>query len=146
MDAIGILNYCNLNKTVVRISILEEFLKSSAALSEVELRKRVNPSFNRTSIYRSIRLFLENDIIHKITDDNGIFTYVLNRRLFSDEEIEHEHLHFQCRICNRVICMRELPIKRVKLPDGFIKEQSNFLVVGICKECNNSQAASNMNT
>ena len=48
-----------------------------------------------------------------------------------------EHLHFKCTKCRNISCLADIQISGYELPQGYKKIESNFLIIGICNECNN---------
>ena len=47
------------------------------------------------------------------------------------------HLHFKCSGCGTISCLTNSKINGYELPEGFIKQDVQFLIIGICHECNN---------
>jgi len=45
-------------------------------------------------------------------------------------EIETDlHLHFHCNNCNETVCLTEHKIPQIKVPDGFVSENVNLVVI-----------------
>ena len=90
---------------------------------------------DRTTLYRTIKTFEEKGIVHQIDDGTGITKYALcvqdcNCNIKSDL-----HLHFHCNNCNETVCLTEHKIPQIKVPEGFISENINLVVKGICDKC-----------
>jgi Fur family ferric uptake transcriptional regulator len=133
MDFIELLKEFRLSRTESRLSLLQTLHGADIPMSEKEIEGQMPEKYNRTTIYRNLNSLTEKGIIQRILSDEAI-KYKLNlNHLQSDEQ---EHIHFQCRRCNRVICMEELKIQEYELPEGFDKIENQFLIVGICKDCN----------
>lgn len=60
--------------TAMRMLMLEEFLKSRRAKSFQDLEQLL-PHTDRITIYRTLKTFEKNGIIHLIKDGNGIHRY-----------------------------------------------------------------------
>ncbi|MCF8404820.1 MAG: transcriptional repressor [Bacteroidales bacterium] len=129
MDATVILRKHKLSKTTGRIEVLKLFIESDQALSEREIHSRIEYSFDRASIYRTLKTFSENGILHPVYGKNEMTKYIL-------QQTPEEHLHFKCSECEKVMCLPEIKFNDIHLPEGFIKKEANYLVIGICDNCN----------
>lgn len=126
----------NLSKTQVRTEIINLLKQRNYALSEQEIKDRLFRKYNRTTIYRTLKTFLEHNIIHQIVDDKSVARYVINKEYIRKRNFYKEHLHFKCKACGRLFCLENTPVKQYNLPEGFTFEKSEFLVIGICRDCN----------
>ena len=110
--------------------ILDLFIQSTVALSEKEIKQSLEGYGDRATIYRTLKIFTEAGIIHPIFTQNEMTRYMLKKE-------PDEHLHFKCSTCDKIICLPQIRFDSIELPEGFIKEESNFLVIGTCVQCNN---------
>lgn len=90
---------------------------------------------DRTTLYRTIKTFEENDIVHQIDDGTGITKYALCEQDCNCEIGTDLHLHFHCNNCNETVCLTEHKIPQIKVPNGFVSENVNLVVKGICDKC-----------
>lgn len=132
MKANEILMNHKLKRTSCREGIIETIMNSAQALSENQITENLKGNYDRTTFYRSFKTLQENKIIHKIVVDNQIVKYALNHTLTSKKQ----HAHFYCNNCQTVQCMESLPVKKIKLPDGFTGTETEFIIKGICASCN----------
>jgi Fur family ferric uptake transcriptional regulator len=44
-------------------------------------------------------------------------------------------VHFYCEHCQRTMCLHDVAIPDVALPEGFTLSSANFVLKGICAEC-----------
>ena len=130
-----ILRESNLRLTTSRSSILALFLNSAHALSYADIEKEVGSTFDRVTIYRTIKSFLEKGIVHKILDDTGAPTYGLCSEYCSQAQHQHDHVHFKCNLCGQTICLDEIDIPEVALPNGYKPREVNLLIQGVCSDC-----------
>jgi len=130
-NEIQILEKNNLQKTECRIDILQIFLQNDIALSEEKIMQLNQNKYNKTTIYRTLNIFTEKGIIHKIITTNNVAKYSL-----SLQNSGNKHLHFECKDCKSVYCLKNSEISNLILPDGFSEVELNFLVFGVCKNCN----------
>lgn len=119
--------------TTCRKEVLRTFLDKKSALSHSDLEEILKEEFDRVTIYRTLKTFLEKDLIHKVLDDSGATKYALCGH--GHHSHDHEHVHFKCEKCGRTICIDEIGLPKVKLPEGFLGKEVNLLVTGVCNKC-----------
>lgn len=124
----------NLRTTSCREDILETFLSREAALSHGDLESTHGNRFDRVTIYRTLKTFLEKGIIHKVLDDEGT-RYALCRERCSEHNHHHDHVHFKCYECGQTNCLENLHIPEVHLPKGYHVQEMNLLIQGLCAAC-----------
>ncbi|VBB48307.1 Transcriptional regulator [uncultured Paludibacter sp.] len=123
-----------IKSTTIRILVLNELLSQSKAISLYELENKLD-EIERTSIFRTLKTFERNNLIHEIDDGSGASKYALcdDNCTCSFNDL---HLHFFCTKCNKTFCLREFQIPSIQLPDNFKVESANFVLKGICSGCN----------
>ncbi|ULQ51647.1 Fur family transcriptional regulator [Flavihumibacter fluvii] len=136
-DAIqGILKRNRLSVTDSRVKILELFLSQNGALAHGDIEKRTGERFDRVTVYRTLNSFLNKGIIHTIpTADNSI-RYALCKENCEEGHHHDNHVHFVCDDCGNTICLDEVTIPEIKLPNGFTSKQVEMVVSGTCSACN----------
>lgn len=133
---LDILQDHKLRITNCRKEVLAVFLKKKAALSHADLEEMLKKDFDRVTIYRTLKTFLENDLVHKVLDDSGASKYALCAHTpESKHNHDHEHVHFKCEKCGKTKCIEEVTLPKVILPAGFVNKEVNLLVQGICDQC-----------
>ena len=130
-----ILKENNLRVTSCRRDVLDTFLGRKVALSHADLEDALKENFDRVTIYRTLKTFLESDLIHKVLDDSGIAKYALCNHSSLEPHHDHEHVHFKCEICGNTNCIDEISLPKIILPSGYQPKEMNLLVQGICKNC-----------
>ena len=130
-----ILKKNHLSVTGSRQKIMQLFLNSDGALAHADIEKKTGESFDRVTVYRTLQSFVEKGIIHLIpTRDNSI-KYALCK---DDCEAGHHHdnhVHFICERCHKTICLDDVTVPSVKLPNGFAPLNAEMVVKGICADC-----------
>lgn len=101
------------------------------AMSHEMLEAEID-DYNRTTLYRILKRFAEDGIVHRIIGINGKQYFAVCTNC-SQEHHKHDHLHFQCRKCEKVECLEEEP--QINLPSGYVSENFNGLVSGLCASC-----------
>jgi Fur family transcriptional regulator, ferric uptake regulator len=130
-----ILRRKHLSVTDSRKKILSLFLSTKDALAHGDIEKKAGEKFDRVTVYRTLQTFVEKGIIHTIpTADNSI-RYALCKEC---EEGHHhdEHVHFVCSNCGRTICLDDVVSPKTDLPDGYIAQDVQVVINGICTDCN----------
>ncbi|GAB4126906.1 MAG: Fur family transcriptional regulator [Raineya sp.] len=131
-----ILKKHQLRYTDCRIEVLELFGKYHFALSHSNLEEQLSGRFDRVTLYRTLKTFLEKDIIHKVLDDEGTPKYALCSHQYDTQQAHHHnHVHFKCETCGHTQCLEEVHIPAISLPKGFEAKEFNLLIQGSCKAC-----------
>lgn len=111
------------------------FLNNPHALSYADIEKEAGSAFDRVTVYRTLKSFLDKGIIHKILDDNGGLKYGLCSEYCSEAQHKHDHVHFKCSKCGQTSCLDGVDIPEIELPNGYKPEEVNLLIQGVCSDC-----------
>lgn len=125
----------NLRATPNREEILQLFLHKNYALSHGDIEKEIANSLDRVTVYRTLKTFLDKGLIHKVLDDEGSLKYALCKEACNTAEHHHDHVHFKCTKCGQTMCLN-IDVPPLKLPKGYIANETNLLVQGTCEKCN----------
>lgn len=130
----NILNNKGIRITPMRQLVLEYFLdlQSSTGLSDLE---EIFPKGDRITIYRTLRTFEENGIIHKIESGASEIKYALCLEHCDDKIHIDRHPHFHCIKCLKVSCLYQVNIPDFQLPQGYQIQEMNMTIKGICEYC-----------
>lgn len=113
-----------------------DFLKiQKIAVSLTDLENHFEKS-DRTTLYRTLKTFEENGIVHQIDDGSGVIKYALCEEGCNCLIERDLHLHFHCNSCNETMCLTDYKIPHISLPEGFEAEDVNLVVKGVCDKCN----------
>ena len=134
-----ILKSGNLSFTESRKLMLEILNKAERPLSGKEIEELIMGNCNRTTIYRNLNSFFNKDIVQRVISDDCIKYKLVAENNGSKKK--PDHVHFQCRSCNHLICLESVTIKDYILPEGFSVIENQFLIFGICKDCNRERKA-----
>lgn len=121
--------------TPQRLTMLEVLATQTDYLSADELLvilRRDYPLVHRSTVYRSLDLFVERGLVSRLLGSGGASVYHL-----ATLQRAHDHLHGQCRICRIVINLPPETFDRVKakLEPGFIFEPDQSALMGVCAAC-----------
>lgn len=123
----------NIKPTSMRELVLRVFTEQKTAINLSELEHKFEKA-DRVTLYRTLKTFEENKLIHSIDDGTGAVKYALCLDS-CDCEPEDLHVHFKCVRCNKTYCLNDIPVPNIKLPKGFMLENINMVVKGICSNC-----------
>ncbi|MFD0964262.1 Fur family transcriptional regulator [Pseudofulvibacter geojedonensis] len=129
-----VLNSKNIRVTAMRMLIYKFLAEKEIAVTLSDIENAFEKA-DRTTLYRTIRTFEENGVVHQIDDGTGIAKYALCEKDCNCEIETDLHLHFHCNICDETICLTDHKIPQIKVPNGFVSENVNLVVKGICDKC-----------
>ncbi len=131
----------SLRQTECREEILAIFLNKAHALAHADVETQMSEKFDRVTVYRTLKTFLDKGLIHKVLDDEGSIKYALCKDNChqDDHHHHHDHVHFKCSSCGLTTCLDHVVIPAVVLPEGYKRVETNLLVQGVCKDCNAKQ-------
>jgi len=89
----------------------------------------------RTTLYRTIKTFEKNGLVHQIDDGTGVAKYALDQPEVGSGKAQDLHLHFHCNNCNETLCLTDHKIPHISLPKGFITQDMNLVLKGTCDRC-----------
>lgn len=119
--------------TAVRLLVFAALQRSRRPLSMSDLEAELE-TVDKSTVFRTLTLFLEHHLIHGIEDGSGAVKYELCGGEW-DCSVQDMHVHFFCEHCHRTFCFKEMPIPEVELPEGFLMHGVNFVIKGVCPEC-----------
>ena len=118
-----------------RKKILELFLNSDGALAHSDIEERTGEIFDRVTVYRTLQTFVEKGLIHLIPTTENSILYALCKDNCEAGHHHDNHVHFICDECNKTICLEEVTIPQVALPQGFAPKHAEMVVSGVCGDC-----------
>ncbi len=128
----------SLRSTPSRKAILNMFLKRNYALAHTDIEKGIAAHFDRVTVYRTLKTFLDKGLIHKVLDDEGGLKYALCSSACFITGHQHDHVHFKCSRCGQTNCLN-VEVPPLKLPKGYQAAERNLLIQGICALCVDSK-------
>ena len=118
--------------TANRIIVVKALSEGNRPLSMTELEDRIG-SIDKSGIFRALTLFKEQHLVHVLEDGDGVRYELCHSH---DHAVDNDmHIHFHCEHCGETICLEDLAIPEVQLPEGFLIQSANFVLKGICPKC-----------
>lgn len=132
------LEHKGIKPTANRILVLKALAREHRPMTLTTMEEAM-PSMDKSSIFRTLTLFLEHDVVHAFEDGRGMLNYELceleGRCNHSDG-----HIHFYCETCHQSFCLEDLPLPDIELPEGFLPHAVSFVIKGECPQCRKKHA------
>lgn len=89
------------------------------------------PNLSKTTIYNTVELFKEKDLIQALDFGRGYLRY--------DADLS-PHSHFECECCGAVydLLIKPQDISK-KMPEDFLVHQTFLYVFGLCAKCSKKE-------
>lgn len=117
--------------TAVRMLVWEKVCQQSETFTLHDMEQWM-PHMDRSSIFRALKLFAEHHLLHIIDDGTGQQKYCVCR---CEKNHHINHVHFTCTKCGQTYCLEDYTIPLVEMPEGFVMEDVEYVVKGICGRC-----------
>lgn len=130
---VDILTKREIQPTAIRILVLQAMMQSNRTVSLLDLENMLD-TVDKSSIFRSITLFLSRHLVHSIDDGTGSLKYAVCGETCSCD-VEDLHTHFHCEKCNKTFCLKNIPTPVVTMPKGFTLNSINYVLKGLCPDC-----------
>lgn len=130
-----ILKEKNLRTTPFRKEVLQIFLEADHAISVNDIEEQL-VDFDRITLYRTIKSFIEKGVIHEIVMPGDVKMLALCDDICSDDEgvHSHQHVHFHCKTCDKIYCVETVDTPKIQIP-GFVIDEKEIQARGICDKC-----------
>lgn len=124
-----------LRVTDFRLAVLDIFDQNKHAVSMEQIEASLG-EFDRITLYRTIKSFIEKGIIHEIVMSGDIKKLALcdDSCESHDHAHHHQHVHFRCKKCEEVFCEDVDNFPNLGL-SGFQIDSIEIQAQGICKNC-----------
>jgi Fur family ferric uptake transcriptional regulator len=115
--------------TTARLAMLEIFLQTNEALTYNHFLTQASLRVDRITIFRTLKLFVNKKIIHRIPAPDGIKRYLLQQ---TSSDV---HSNFICSGCKKVTPLKTIVRPKIKLPKGFTQQNIEIMIGGLCNSC-----------
>lgn len=130
----NILESKGVRPTAMRLLIYKFMAKKERALALADIEDAFDKA-DRTTLYRTLKTFEEKGVVHQIDDGTGVQKYAVCDQGCNCDLEQDLHLHFHCNTCGETVCLTEQKIPHINLPEGFVAEDANLVLKGICDKC-----------
>ena len=126
------------NQRILILSVLEQNKGRHLTAEDIyELVTQEHPEIGLATVYRTIQLLWDMQLIDKINLDEGCVRYEIGHLL--DGGSKHNHHHLICRTCNKIIPFDDVLLeeaeRHIERTIGFHVLDHEVKFYGICREC-----------
>ncbi len=129
----NLLKQKSLSITPFRTEVLTIISESLHAVSVSYIEDELS-SYNRITLYRTIKTFVASGLIHEIAISGKETAYALCKENCKADHHHHQHIHFSCNTCDEIFCVESSRFPEVTLPNFQIKSLE-IQASGICQNC-----------
>ena len=131
-DLIELMVQHDIKPTANRIIVAKVLAEKSRSHTLSELEDCIG-SIDKSGIFRTLTLFKKHHLVHTLEDSEGVRYELCHSH---DHTVDNDmHVHFHCEHCGETICLENLGIPDVQLPEGFLIQSASFVLKGICPKC-----------
>lgn len=129
----AILSHNGISPTPVRMLVYRCILEAASPVSLSDIETSLD-TVDKSTISRTLSTFRNRHLIHALNDGSGSVKYEACK---SPGTHNHDdvHVHFHCNECGDTICLHQIPVPAVDLPDGYVAEETNYVISGKCHKC-----------
>lgn len=128
-----ILRDAEVRVTAVRLLVWRTIRDRFAGIFNLADLEDALPTVDKSTLFRTLTLFSDHHLLDAIDDGSGSQKYCL--RSAEDPLSGVRHIHFSCRICHRTVCLTNIPLPEVTLPEGFTVDNVEYVAKGVCPRC-----------
>jgi Fur family ferric uptake transcriptional regulator len=126
----------SIKPTAMRLLVLKFLQQQNSAISLSDIERGLENS-DRITLYRTLKTFEENSIVHSIMDGSGAIKYALCEDGCQCAFPQDIHLHFYCVECKHTFCLPKIKVPELAVPKNFTVNDVNVIANGICEACKN---------
>lgn len=132
------------NQRLLVLEVLAENRDRHMTAEDIyELVKEDYPEIGLATIYRTVQLLLEMQLVDRINLDDGCVRYEIGENTYGDTNGKHHHHHLICRDCGRVLSFRDDLLegleRHIEEETGFHVQNHELKFFGQCSKCREKQ-------
>ena len=128
------------NQRLLVLEVLADNRDRHMAVEDIyELVKADYPDIGLATIYRTVQLLLEMQLVDRINLDDGCVRYEISEAFGEEAGGKHHHHHLICKTCGKVLPFKDDLLDEL---EKHIEEETGFHVLdhelkfyGHCREC-----------
>ncbi len=133
MSGKSLLKEKKVHVTDFRLAVLDIFDRYQNSVSQAQIEKELG-TFDRITLYRTIKLFKEKGIIHEIFMSDNVKKLALCQSDCESDHHHHDHIHFHCEDCEEVYCLEIPQFPQINV-SNFVINQVEIQASGKCNNC-----------
>lgn len=118
--------------TAIRLLVLKHIMEQDKAFTLADMETLLE-SVDRSTLFRTLTLFLLRGILHEVDNGSGSKLYCLC--VSNEKGTYSNHLHFTCRRCGKTYCIKNIDAMPALTPKGFAVEEVSCVMKGLCPDC-----------
>lgn len=126
----NILADAGVKPTAIRIMVMQEIIAYNHPFTLADMEERLC-TVDKSTLFRTLTLFLEHKLLHDV--DNGSGSKIYCR--CECAPIHTSHIHFTCTVCGQTYCIKDIDTSIVPHPKGFLVNEMNCVMKGLCPAC-----------
>lgn len=131
-EVITLMEQHGIRPTANRIIVANALATEHQPQTMSELEDHIG-SIDKSSIFRTLTLFKDQHLVHVLEDGEGVRYELCHSH---DHSIDNDmHVHFHCEKCGQTLCLEDIPIPEINLPEDFETQSANFVLKGLCPKC-----------
>ncbi len=128
------LRAAGLRRTPARVSVLARIESLDRPVTHADLRAEpALEGLDDVTLYRTLAALAEGGLVHRVHGIDGTWRYCAQPP--GVVGCPGNHAHFLCTSCGGMVCLRDQPMPRVRVPEGAEAHGRHFLVYGRCAGC-----------
>ena len=120
--------------TRARVMVLAVLSSQRSAVTHHQIERALgsHEKIDRVTLYRVLEWLTAKGLAHKVLSGDRAWHFHVNEHV----SIHHEHAHFKCNRCEKVVCLDEIKLGRsLSLPRGYRAQEIDMTVKGLCASC-----------
>lgn len=134
-QVVELLQKNKLRVTPSRVDILSAILSADQALSYQQISTATANKYDKVTLYRSFKTFVEKKLIHEVKSENGQTKYNGCFPSCSHDHHPDSHVHFICNSCEKIVCLYDIHVPEVSIDQKFQVSEVVLNIKGTCEEC-----------
>lgn len=135
-EARELLVHKGLNRTKIKVSILQVLSKSQQPLSVTDIHHQIgDESCDVSTVFRTISQFKEKGIVRELNLGEDFFRYEIVNH---DHDHSHHHHHVRCRGCGDIKLIEKCDLsvlEKMISKLGFKNVEHYLEFTGLCSKC-----------
>ena len=128
------------NQRLLVLEVLAEHRDEHMTAEDIyELVKEDYPDIGLATIYRTVQLLLEMQLVDRVNLDDGCVRYEIGEGALGEARGKHHHHHLICKTCGKVLSFKDDLLEEL---ERHIEEETGFHVLdhelkfyGQCMDC-----------
>lgn len=131
------LHHAGIRVTAVRLMIWKQIRHCFDSVFSLYDLEEALPTVDRSTLFRTLTLLSDSHLLHNVDDGSGSQKYCVCHH----DDTRHcmGHVHLTCTHCHNTFCLTDVRIPQVALPEGFVVEETEYIVKGVCSKCSRKQ-------